>query len=96
MNEIREIPVVRDEYGCWTHPEYEKFCDGREHISTEEFNAWMDEIIFNGPSELWMKMILIWTQMVPILPPGNRSARKVKAGSLVPFMTLKMVLFVYG
>ncbi|WCJ00127.1 hypothetical protein phiSTEC1575Stx2k_06 [Escherichia phage phiSTEC1575-Stx2k] len=54
------------------------------------------EIIFNGPSELWMKMILIWTQMVPILPPGNRSARKVKAGSLVPFMTLKMVLFVYG
>lgn len=43
MNEIREIPVVRDEYGCWTHPEYEKFCDGREHISTEEFNAWMEE-----------------------------------------------------
>ncbi|EOP2199622.1 hypothetical protein QSF09_005356, partial [Escherichia coli] len=29
MNEIREIPVERDEYGCWTHPEYEKFCDGR-------------------------------------------------------------------
>ncbi|EOT9738015.1 hypothetical protein ACKVFI_005419, partial [Escherichia coli] len=25
MNEIKEIPVVRDEYGCWTHPEYEKF-----------------------------------------------------------------------
>ncbi|HAX3699416.1 TPA: hypothetical protein JV357_001451 [Escherichia coli] len=43
MNEIKEIPVVRDEYGCWTHPEYEKFCDGREHISTEEFNAWMEE-----------------------------------------------------
>ncbi|HBK2804325.1 TPA: hypothetical protein HHH48_004973, partial [Escherichia coli] len=42
MNEIKEIPVVRDEYGCWTHPEYEKFCDGREHISTEEFNAWME------------------------------------------------------
>ncbi|HFP9649538.1 TPA: hypothetical protein ACHJR5_RS24705, partial [Escherichia coli] len=43
MNEIKEIPVVRDEYGCWTHPEYEKFCDGREYISTEEFNAWMEE-----------------------------------------------------
>ncbi|EET8198733.1 TPA: hypothetical protein ACHTJ6_005232 [Escherichia coli] len=41
MNEIREIPVERDEYGCWTHPEYEKFCDGREYISTEEFNTWM-------------------------------------------------------
>ncbi|EOZ7435918.1 hypothetical protein ACQVGX_005341, partial [Escherichia coli] len=26
MNEIKETPVVRDEYGCWTHPEYEKFC----------------------------------------------------------------------
>ncbi|HHI2575176.1 TPA: hypothetical protein ACP5EW_005016, partial [Escherichia coli] len=32
MNEIKEIPVVRDEYGYWTHPEYEKFCDGREYI----------------------------------------------------------------
>ncbi|HBC1013126.1 TPA: hypothetical protein IGZ65_004852 [Escherichia coli] len=41
MNEIREIPVVRDKYGCWTHPEYEKFCAGREYISTEEFNTWM-------------------------------------------------------
>ncbi len=40
MNEIRD-PVERDEYGCWTHPEYEKFCDGREYISTEEFNTWM-------------------------------------------------------
>ncbi|MEB5814158.1 hypothetical protein MXE68_27520, partial [Escherichia coli] len=26
MNAIEEIPVIRDEYGCWTHPEYEKFC----------------------------------------------------------------------
>ncbi|ELO3151260.1 hypothetical protein QWS52_001341 [Escherichia coli] len=43
MNEIKEMPVVRDEFGCWTHPEYEKFCDGREYISTEEFNAWMEE-----------------------------------------------------
>ncbi|EFC5426861.1 hypothetical protein [Escherichia coli] len=43
MNEIKEMPVERDAYGCWTHPEYEKLCDGREHISTEEFNAWMEE-----------------------------------------------------
>ncbi|EIO98299.1 hypothetical protein ECTW09195_2386, partial [Escherichia coli TW09195] len=41
MSEIKEMPVVRDGYGYWTHPEYEKFCDGREYISTEEFNAWM-------------------------------------------------------
>ncbi|PBU36248.1 hypothetical protein BB545_26840, partial [Escherichia coli] len=27
MNEIKEMPVERDAYGCWTHPEYEKFCD---------------------------------------------------------------------
>ncbi|MGV6264709.1 hypothetical protein ACVN5P_25560, partial [Escherichia coli] len=30
MNEIKEMPVERDAYGCWTHPEYENFCDGRE------------------------------------------------------------------
>lgn len=38
---ITELPVERDQYGYWTHPEYDKFCDGREHISTDEFNAWM-------------------------------------------------------
>ncbi|EET9983773.1 hypothetical protein FAW22_004421 [Escherichia coli] len=42
MNAIKEVPVIRNEYGCWTHPEYEKFCDAREYISTEEFNAWME------------------------------------------------------
>ncbi|ENT2709222.1 hypothetical protein ACFE5M_005571, partial [Escherichia coli] len=26
MSEIKEMPVVRDGYGYWTHPEYEKFC----------------------------------------------------------------------
>ncbi len=25
MNEIKEMPVERDAYGCWIHPEYEKF-----------------------------------------------------------------------
>ncbi|ENU1764106.1 hypothetical protein ACFHVW_005801, partial [Escherichia coli] len=24
MSEIKEMPVVRDGYGNWTHPEYEK------------------------------------------------------------------------
>ena len=43
MNTIKEMPVERDEYGCWTHPEYEKFCAGREYMSTEEFDAWMKE-----------------------------------------------------
>lgn len=96
MNTIKEMPVVRDEYGCWTHPEYEKFCDGRELISTEEFNAWMEENNLQWTIRTMDEDDFIWTQMVPILPHGNRSARKVKAGSLVPFMTLKMVLFVYG
>lgn len=43
MSAIKEMPVERDEYGYWTHPEYEKFCDGREIISTEEFDAWMQK-----------------------------------------------------
>lgn len=32
MNEIQEVPIVHDEYGGWTHPEYENFCDGREYF----------------------------------------------------------------
>ncbi|XUV83512.1 hypothetical protein ACREYP_08865 [Enterobacter sp. TMH.L2] len=39
---IQSLPVERDQYGYWTHPEYEKFCYGREAISTTEFNAWME------------------------------------------------------
>jgi len=39
---IAPLPVERDQYGYWTHPAYEDFCDGREHIPTAEFNAWMD------------------------------------------------------
>lgn len=39
---IAPLPVERDQYGYWTHPVYEEFCDGREHIPTAEFNAWMD------------------------------------------------------
>jgi len=35
------VPVERDQYGYWTHPEYDKFCDGRESIPTADFNAWI-------------------------------------------------------
>ncbi|MEA1064703.1 hypothetical protein [Erwinia sp. HR93] len=40
-NKIEALEVQRDEYGCWTHPEYEKFCNGREHVPDEEFNDWV-------------------------------------------------------
>ncbi|HGG6426298.1 TPA: hypothetical protein ACJG67_002815 [Salmonella enterica subsp. enterica serovar Kottbus] len=40
MSGIKALPVVRDEYGCWTHPEYDKFCADREIIPTGEFDAW--------------------------------------------------------
>ncbi|WP_312973608.1 hypothetical protein [Atlantibacter sp.] len=42
-NLITALPVERDQYGYWTHPVYDAFCDGREHVPTEEFNAWMRE-----------------------------------------------------
>ncbi len=42
-NNIDALTVERDQCGYWTHPEYEKFCDGREAISSAEFNAWMEE-----------------------------------------------------
>jgi hypothetical protein len=38
---ITALPVERDEYGFWTHPKYEEFCDGRESIPTAEFDEWM-------------------------------------------------------
>lgn len=37
------LPVERNQYGYWTHPIYEEFCDGREYISNEEFNVWMKD-----------------------------------------------------
>ncbi|ECG7941705.1 hypothetical protein FLX82_20655 [Salmonella enterica] len=42
MNKITALPVERDNYGYWTHPLYEQFCDGREVISPDELNAWLD------------------------------------------------------
>lgn len=42
-NKIVAIPVERDQYGYWTHPLYDAFCDGREFISPDEFNVWLKE-----------------------------------------------------
>ncbi|EPJ0880721.1 hypothetical protein ACTEIW_002200 [Citrobacter freundii] len=41
--EFKPLPVERDQYGYWTHPLYDEFCDGRESISPDEFNAWLDK-----------------------------------------------------
>lgn len=43
MSKIPALPVERDQYGYWTHPVYERFCDGREYISVDEFNTWLGE-----------------------------------------------------
>lgn len=40
-NTILAIPVERDQYGYWTHPDYDAFCDGRESISSIEFDVWL-------------------------------------------------------
>ncbi|EAU5291634.1 TPA: hypothetical protein ACJVOR_004341 [Salmonella enterica subsp. enterica serovar Newport] len=42
MNKITALPVQRDQYGYWTHPLYDDFCAGREVISTDEFNDWLE------------------------------------------------------
>lgn len=53
---ITPLPVERDEYGCWTHPEYEKFCDGREVIPESEFDDWLSthgltmQVVFRNDS----------------------------------------------
>jgi len=41
--EFKELPVERDQYGYWTHPLYDEFCDGRETVDPDEFNSWLDE-----------------------------------------------------
>ncbi|WP_210526439.1 hypothetical protein [Pantoea ananatis] len=38
---LTALPVERDQYGYWSHPDYLAFCDGREYIPTEEFDQWM-------------------------------------------------------
>ncbi len=42
-NKIVAMPVERDQYGYWTHPLYDAFCDGREFISPDEFNVWLKQ-----------------------------------------------------
>ena len=39
---LTALPVERDQYGYWSHPEYLAFCDGRENIPSAEFNQWME------------------------------------------------------
>lgn len=96
MSKIKEMPVVRDGYGYWTHPEYEKFCDGREYISTEEFNARWRKIIFNTSSASEMKDVLTLMRVMLIFLHGNRNDQRAMAGLLVPFMIRKMARFVSG
>ncbi|AVG78603.1 hypothetical protein [Pantoea ananatis] len=38
---LTALPVERDQYGYWSHPDYLAFCDGREYIPSAEFNQWM-------------------------------------------------------
>lgn len=40
---IKPLEVQRDQYGYWSHPDYLAFRDGREFISTAEFDQWMSE-----------------------------------------------------
>jgi len=35
--------VERDEYGFWTHSAYNEFCAGRQHITHDELNEWLDK-----------------------------------------------------
>lgn len=89
-NKITALPVERDQYGYWTHPEYEKFCDGREHISTDEFNDWMKangltwKIVYRDEGDFDPNVDGYDTHH------GNLNHLMVMAGSLVLFTILKM------
>lgn len=39
---LTALPVERDQYGYWSHPDYLVFCDGRESIPEDEFDQWME------------------------------------------------------
>ncbi|PQK87352.1 hypothetical protein [Pantoea ananatis] len=39
---LTALPVERDQYGYWSHPDYLAFCDGREYIPEDEFDQWME------------------------------------------------------
>jgi hypothetical protein len=95
-NTITELPVERDQYGYWTHPEYEKFCDGREYISTDEFNAWMGANGLDGRLFTAMKMKLTRKSMVTISHHGNLNPQTVRVGLLALSMTVRMARYVFG
>lgn len=40
---IQPKRVSRDEYGQWTHPDFQAFLGDREAISLAELSAWLDE-----------------------------------------------------
>ncbi|EFY4858185.1 hypothetical protein H4E62_002396 [Salmonella enterica] len=42
MKKITALPVERDREGYWIHPAYDQFCAGREFISTDELNTWLE------------------------------------------------------
>ncbi|EPR2274411.1 hypothetical protein ACU01Y_001513 [Salmonella enterica subsp. enterica serovar Newport] len=42
MNKITALPVERDREGYWIHPAYDQLCAGREFISTDELNTWLE------------------------------------------------------
>ncbi len=50
---ITPLPVERNQYGYWTHPVYEEFCDGREYISNEDFNVWMKDKGLEWKVDYW-------------------------------------------
>lgn len=95
-NKIVAIPVERDQYGYWTHPLYDAFCDGREFISPDEFNVWLKEnglewkIAYRDEDDFDPEVdgydISTW-QPEPL---------QVMAGLLVPSMTPKMEQYASG
>ncbi len=39
---LKDIEVERDNYGEWTHPEFDSFCGERELVPLDELRAWED------------------------------------------------------
>ncbi len=42
MDKVTALPVERDQNGYWTHPLYDDFYAGREVVSPDEFNTWLE------------------------------------------------------
>lgn len=43
MSKVIAMTVERGSEGYWTHPAFDAFCDGREHVPAEEFNQWLED-----------------------------------------------------